>query len=73
MQHSVLSFPVAEYGHSPAIFPTKLYESPTLNESEVFTNMLPGPASAVVSNFMFSLIATLRFGFNAWVLSGVYL
>jgi len=68
VQHSMFSFPIAEYGHSPAIFPTKLYEGPTVDESEGFINMLPGSASAVLQGSLAHGLGTMHYDsmFDYW-------
>ena len=52
-----VTYPIVEYGHTPAVFPTKLYEGLTQSIDASFINMLPGPASAVVSAILINLIS----------------
>ena len=52
-----VAYPIVEYGHTLAAFPTKLYEGLNQSINASFLNMLPGPASAVVSAILINLIS----------------
>lgn len=71
VQHSAFSFPIAEYGQTPAIFPTKLYESKKSGDSESFINMLPGPVSTVVSSFRQYVMLYVYFEFCQYTVKGL--
>ena len=49
VQHSAFSFPIAEHGQSPVLFPTKFYETSKPKNPGDFIQMLPGQTAAIVS------------------------